>query len=260
MELALKHCVSGDEFPFSGELLDSLRPSALAFSFSHSIYQWACIIRGEFAGVDDTLRKAAAPERGLSVTVTDTHRGVAVYALVRTIDSRYETDIYLSVPSNETLVASPDPGVVRGMIDRHRDGGSLPQPLAEMVEDWGLPDNLTALPVEDYGGFVNVKGIPINETRVLSFHATFTGGSTATAYFLQQYEDEGQAAEAVAWLNAQTQPHWKKIGLGENTTIDQWRQKGSTVYGEIMLPDENLPNVGKIVAASYADAAAPAAR
>ena len=65
--------------------------------------------------------------------------------------------------------------------------------------------------------------------------------STTTLRALQQYDNEEQAAAAVAWLNEQPEPHLRDIGWGGSATIDQWRSKGSTVYGEATVPDEYVP-------------------
>ena len=127
------------------------------------------------------------------------------------------------------------------MIDRQIDGGDLPQPLAVMVEDWGLSDFLKAIVLEDYGGGINVQESPINTARFYAFHATLGEDSTTTLRALQQYGDEEQAAAAVAWLNEQLEAHWRDIGWGGSATIDQWRSKGSTVYGETTVPGEYVP-------------------
>ena len=145
------------------------------------------------------------------------------------------------MPSQETLATSPDLEAVREMIDRQIDGGDLPQPLAVMVEDWGLSDFLQAIVLEDYGGGINVQESPINAARFYAFHATLGEDSATTLRALQQYDDEEQAAAAVAWLNEQPKPHWRDIGWGGSATIDQWRSNGSTVYGEATVPDEYVP-------------------
>ena len=103
------------------------------------------------------------------------------------------------MPSQETLATIPDLEAVPEMIDRQIDGGNLSQPLAVMVEDWGLSDFLQAIVLEDYGGGINVQETPINAARFYAFHATLGEDSATTLRALQQYDDEEQAA--VAWLN-----------------------------------------------------------
>ena len=60
---------------------------------------------------------------------------------------------------------------------------------------------------------------------------------------MQQYDSEEEAVEAAGWLQEQTEPQWRNIGWGASATIDQWRQRGATVYGEITVPDGDVPGL-----------------
>ena len=92
--------------------------------------------------VGQALMAAAQSGAGLSVDLAESHRDVPIYGLTRKRDSGDETEIYLAVPTGEFLVASPGLEPVREAIDRHIDGGDLPEGLATMVSDWGLGDYL----------------------------------------------------------------------------------------------------------------------
>ena len=63
VEFQLSHFVSGDEIPFAEELLRSIGARSLALSSSHDRFEWACVLRGDFAQVQSVLRQAA--ESGL---------------------------------------------------------------------------------------------------------------------------------------------------------------------------------------------------
>ena len=238
VEFRLGHFVSRDELPFAQDLLISVGVRALALS-SLFTNKWACILWGDFGQAGDALREAAASGSGLSVNVVDTHREVEIYVLVRTRDSGYESEIYLAVPTGETLAASPNLDNVRNMIDRHIDGGQLPEDLAAMVEDWGLSDILEVFLSESRSDHSS----PIDASRTYAMHATLADGSATIVRALLQFQDEEQATTATSWINEQTEPRWRNIGWGESTTIDQWRHKGSTVYGEVTLFDEDLPGL-----------------
>ena len=239
VEFQLAHFVSQDELPFAEELLVSVGAEELLVSFLFRTYQWAMVLLGDFARLSDALRTSAEPGGGLSVSIIDTYREVEIYVLVRTRSSGYESEIYLTVLDSETLAASPDADAIREMIDRHNDGGQLPKGLAAMVENWGLSDFLEAFPREGF----DEQGRPIDVSRIFAFHAELADGSTTTFRALQQFDDAEQAAAAAAWLNEQDEPGWRSIGWGSSATIDEWRHRGATVYGEVVLPDEELPGL-----------------
>ena len=105
------------------------------------------------------------------------------------------------------------------MIDRQIDGGDLPQPLAVMVEDWGLSDILQAIVLEDYGGGINVQESPINAARFYAFHATLGEDSTTTLRALQQYVDEetgSSSSGSVAERAARTPLAGYRLGRQRN--------------------------------------------
>ena len=239
VEFQLAHFVSQDELPFAEELLVSVGAEELLVSFPFRTYQWAMVLLGDFARLSDALRTSAESGGGLSVSIIDTYREVEIYVLVRTRSSGYDSEIYLTVLDSETLAASPDADAVREMIDRHNEGGQLPKGLAAMVENWGLSDFLEAFPREGF----DEQGRPIDVSRIFAFHAELADGSTTTFRALQQFDDAEQAAAAAAWLNEQDDPVWRSIGWGSSATIDEWRHRGATVYGEVVLPDEELPGL-----------------
>ena len=142
VEFQLSHFVSLDELPFAEELLVSVGADALLLSTPFRTYQWAIVLLGDFTRLSDALRTSAESGGGLSVSIIDTHREIDIYALVRTKSTGRQSEIYLTVLDPETLAASPDADSAREIIDRHIDGGELPQGLAAMVEDWGLSDFL----------------------------------------------------------------------------------------------------------------------
>ena len=138
VEFQLAHFVSLDELPFAGELLVSVGAEALVLSYPFRTYGWAIVLRGDLTRLADALMGSVQSESGLSISIIDTHRGVDVYALVRTKSSGRQSEIYLTVMDAETLAASPDPDGVRDMIDRDIDGGQLPKGLAAMVGRLGV--------------------------------------------------------------------------------------------------------------------------
>ncbi len=233
VEFELGHFVSLDELPFAEELLVSIGAEALLISSAFYSNEWAIILLGDFTRLADALNASAQSSGGLSVSVIDTHREIDIYALVRTKSSGYQSEIYLTVLGPETLAASPDADLVRDMIDRHNDGGQVPKGLAAMVEDWGLSDFLEVFHNEAFDD----QGRPIDASRVYAFHAELADESTTILRALRQFDDEDQAAAAAAWLNEQTGRQYRKIGWGSSATIDEWRHRGSTVFGEARVPD-----------------------
>ena len=138
VEFQLSHFVSGDEIPFAEELLRSIGASSLALSSLDDRFEWACVLRGDFAQVQSALRQAAESGVGLSVSIIETHLQVAIFALVRERASS-ESEVYLTVLDEQTLAVSPDLDAMREIINRLQDSLSLPEPLAMMLQDWGLP-------------------------------------------------------------------------------------------------------------------------
>ena len=243
VEFQLGHFVSMDELPFAEELLFAVGARSLVLSSPQSRGRWACILQGDLSRVGDALEEGAASGTGLSANVVDNHRGVDIFALVRTRESGEQSEIYLAVLSPEALAASPDPDTVRGIVDRQQDGGVLPRPLATLVEDWGLSDFLQAFVLRGIAGNIGPPGSPLNLTRISAFHATLGEDSTTTLLGLQQYDEERQAESATDWLNEQADSRWRDIGWGSSAVVDRWRSKGSTAYGEVQVPDEDMPAV-----------------
>ena len=239
VEFQLSHFVTLDEVPFAEELLVSVGADALLLSTPFLTYGWAIILVGDLSRLDDALRMSAEAGAGLSVSVVDTHRDIDIYALLRTKSSGRESEIYLTVLDPGRLAASPDLDVVREVIDRKLDGGQLPKGLAGMVDAWSLGDFLMAFPNESYDN----QSEPIKARRIYAFQAELVDGSSSVFRALQRYDDEEQAAAAAAWLQEQDEPRWRKIGWGSSVAIDQWQHRGSTVYGEVTVPDADMPGL-----------------
>ena len=240
VEFQLSHFVGGSELPFAEELLLTVGARALALSSPGSRAGWACVLWGDFGMVGQALMAAAQSGAGLSVDLAESHRDVPIYGLTRKRDSGDETEIYLAVPTGEFLVASPGLEPVREAIDRHIDGGDLPEGLATMVSDWGLGDYLFVASLTDLEGFV--EG-PTGEAIFFAYHVTLAEAPASVLRGMWQFEDEEHAALAAGWLQAQPEAHWKNIGWGGSVSIDQWRRRGSTVYGEAIVADEDLPSL-----------------
>lgn len=237
VDFQLGHFVSPDELPFAEELLASIGADSLIFSSPFQRFDWAILLQGDFTVLAEALRVSAESSGGLSVGVIDTRREIDIYTLVRTKSSGYQSEIHLAVLGQGALTASPDLDAVRDVIDRHLDGGQLPEGLAAMVEDWGLGDFMEAFPVEDGGD----PDSPADSATIFAFHADLADESNTNLRALRQFESEEQAVAAAAWLNEQTESYYFDIGWGASANIDQWRQRGATVYGEAEVPDADVP-------------------
>ena len=237
VEFQLSHFVSLDELPFAEELLESIGTDALIFSFPIYRFDWAILLQGDFTRLAEALRVSIESGGGLSVSVVDTHWDIGIYALVRTKSSGYQSEIYLAVLDAGALAASPDPDALRDVLERHMGGGQLPKGLAEMVEEWGLGDFLEAFPIEGSGD----PDRPAEAASVFAFHADLADGSNTNLRALRQFESEEQARNAAEWLNDQTESFYFDIGWGSSAEIDRWRQRGVTIYGEVTVPDADVP-------------------
>ena len=146
VEFQLSDFVNLDEIPLAEELLRSTHVSAIVMGDFYDRFEWACILSGDFALVQGALRLAASVDSvgGLSAGMIDAHRDVEIFSLVRKT-RRSEIQVYLAILDRKTLAASQDLELVKEIIDRHRDGLSLPQSFAVMLEDWEHPDYLDAL-------------------------------------------------------------------------------------------------------------------
>ena len=239
VEFQLGHFVNLDEIPLAEELLRSTGMSVMALGDFYTGSEWACILSGDFALVQDALRLAAAVDSvgGLSAGMIDAHRDVEIFSLVRKT-RRSEIQVYLAILDRKTLAASQDLELVKEIIDRHRDGLSLPQSFAVMLEEWGHADYLDALRL---GSDPNqtLPG-PLGVAKYYAFHATLGENATTTMRVLQQFSDDDQAVVAAAWLGEQEDPVWRSVGYGSGARIDQWRAKGQSVYGEANVVDEDV--------------------
>ncbi len=239
VEFQLGHFVNLDEIPLAEELLRSIGVSAMALGDFYTGSEWACILSGDFALVQGALRLAGAVDSvgGLSASMIDAHRDVEIFSLVRNT-SRSEIQVYLAIPDRKTLAASQDLELVKEIIDRQRDGLSLPQSFAVMLEDWGHPDYLDALRLGSDPN-LTLPG-PLSAAKYYVFHATLGENATTTMRALQQFSDDDQAAAAAAWLGEQEDSFWRRIGYGSGARIDQWRAEGQSVYGEANVTDEDF--------------------
>ena len=237
VEFQLSHFVSLDEVPFAEELLMSVGADALLLSTPFRTFEWAIILRGDLMRVADALAMSAQAGGGLSVSIVDTHHDIDIFALVRTKSSGRESEIYLTVLDSESLAASPDLDGVREIIQRHIEGGQLPQGLAAMVDDWGLGDFLMAFPNESYDD----QSEPINARRIYAFRAELMDGSSSLFRAIRWFDDETQAEAAAAWLQDQTEKRFFRIGWGDSVPVDRWQLRGRTMFGEATVADEDLP-------------------
>ena len=239
VEFQLSDFVNLDEIPLAEELLRSTHVSAIVMGDFYDRFEWACILSGDFALVQGALRLAASVDSvgGLSAGMIDAHRDVEIFSLVRKT-RRSEIQVYLAILDRKTLAASQDLELVKEIIDRQRDGLSLPQSFAVMLEDSGHPDYLDALRLGSDPN-LTLPG-PLSAAKYYAFHATLGENATTTMRVLQQFSDDDQAAVAAAWLGEQEDPVWRSVGYGSGARIDQWRAKGQSVYGEANVADEDV--------------------
>ena len=239
VEFQLGHFVNLDEIPLAEELLRSIGVSAMALGDFYTGSEWACILSGDFALVQGALRLAASVDSvgGLSADMIDAHRDVEIFSLVRNT-SRSEIQVYLAILDRNTLAASQDLEQVKEIIDRHRDGLSLPQSFVAILEEWGRPDYLDALRL---GSDPNqtLPG-PLGAAKYYAFHAKLGENANTTMRVLQQFSDDDQAVAAAAWLGEQEDAFWRRIGYGNGAEIDQWRAEGQSVYAEAEVADEDV--------------------
>ena len=229
----------GDEKSPSEELLRSAGVNALVLGNNRE-YEWSCILRGDFTLMQEALELATAISGyNPSTKLVEEHRGIKIFGVFLERSYAQPDVLYLAMPDLDTLALTKDLDRMREMIERRLDGGSLPVPLAAMLEDWGLPDYYFALSVGGLGD--DSQDNPMAASRFYAFHATLSSGSATILRALQQFDGEEQAAAASAWLQEQTEPRFRRIGWGDSVSIDEWRQKGATVYAEATVPDEDMP-------------------
>ena len=238
LEFQLSHFISMDELPFAEGWLRSVGTRSLALSHPYDRTGWACVLEGDYTKVHRALEQAAASGMGFSVNLAETHRQVDRFALIRLRASGRESQIYLAVPDPETLAVSPDLQTVQEMIDRRKDGRNLAEPLSAILKDWGTPDHLQAFAQEV--SEPSAQSNPMYAIQGVVLHATLEGDSETKLRFLYQFPDEAQAMSGHAWLEQQTDPSWLNVGFGAQVQIDQWGQRGRTVYGEATVSDEEV--------------------
>ena len=238
VEFQLSHFVSQGEVPLAEEILRSIGTRSLTLASPYSGSSWAGVLNGDFARVQAALRLAAESGVGLSGSMIEIHKEVEIFALTRTRDSGYKSQVYLAVPNPDILAVSPNLDAVREMIDRQQEGLSLPQPLTMILQEWGLPDYLIGFWRKGSGE--DAQSNPMGAAVFNGVHANLADGAATTLRFLMQFDNAEQAATANAWLRDQTDPRWRSVGLGEGVQIDQWQQKGATVYAEVTVPDEDV--------------------
>ena len=238
-EYGLMDFVDDEKSP-SEELLRSSAVNALILGHDRE-FEWSCILSGDFMLMQNALELATTmPNANPFTELVEERRGIRIFGVF--LDDGYHPldELYLAMPNRDTLVLTKDLDRMREMVERRLDGGSLPEPLAVMLEDWGLPDYLF-VSLQESGS--DSQDRPTAASRLYAFHATLSEGETTTLRGLRQFDDEEQAAIAVTWLQEQTNPRFRRLGWGDYVSIDEWRQKGSTVYAEVTVPDEDLPNL-----------------
>ena len=146
-------------------------------------------------------------------------------------------ELYLAVPDAETLALTKELDRAREMVERRLDGGTLPQPLAVMLDDWGLPDYFHAFDTAAYG--FGGQPNPMDATKFYAAYVTLEEDENTTLRLLYQFDSDDQASEAAAWLQEQTESHFRTIGYNKQMQHSQWMQKGPTVHAHITVPDED---------------------
>ena len=168
----------GDEKSPSEELLRSAGVNALALGNNRE-YEWSCILRGDFTLMQEALNLATTMSgNNPSTELVEEHRGIKIFGVFLERSYAQRDVLYLAMPSLDTLALTKDLDRMREMIERRLDGGSLPEPLAAMLEDWGLPDYYFALSLGGLGG--DFQDSPIAAVRFYAFHATLSSGSTTS--------------------------------------------------------------------------------
>ena len=243
VEFQLGHFVSGDELAIAEELLGTAGVRTLTVSIPYEGYEWACILQGDLLMIAIALAAGAESEAGLSASIVETHAGTDIYALVRTRSSGRQSEIYIAILESQTLAASPDLPALREVVERRQGALELPHALSGMIEDWGLGDFLQVRNTAYFELGATMQGTPLDKQRLFGFHATLSEDSTTVLRAVQQYDDEDQAAAAVAWLQGQAEPWWRNIGYGASVTFDQWRHRGATVYSEVTVRDGDVPDL-----------------
>ena len=243
VEFQLAHFVSEDQLPLAKEVLAGSAVRTLTLSRPHERYEWACILRGDMALIASALLSASDSGDGLSVSVIETFAGTDIYALVRTRSSGRQSEIYMAVLDEETLAASPDYPALFDIVARSREPLQLPHALSLLVQEWGTGDFLQVLNIAFFGLGATAQGTPLDRQRLFTFQATLAEDSTTVVRAIQQYDDEVHANEAANWLAQQDEPRWRNIGWGSSAMVDLWRQKGATVYGEVTVPDADVPGL-----------------
>ena len=243
VEFQLAHFVSEDQLPFAEELLEGSGVSTLTLSRPHERYEWACILRGDLSLIASALSSSSESGEDLTVSVIETSAGTDIYALVRTRSSGRQSEIYMAVLDDETLAASPDFPALFDVVARSREPLHLPHALSSLVQEWGTGDFLQVVNTAFFGLGATAQGTPLDRQRLFAFHATLADDSTTVLRAIQQYDDQEHAAVAAEWLARQDEPRWRNIGWGASAAVDQWRQRGATVYGEVTVPDTDVPRL-----------------
>ena len=201
--------------------------------------------------MQDALRRASTGSGDSPHTeLVETRGEVEIYGVFLDRSHGPRDQLYLALPDLETLALSKDLHRVREMVDRLQGGLRLPHALNILVEDWGLPDYLHVFDVESYRE-TNDRSSPMSQPaefmKFYGVHVTLADDLTTTIRMLQQFDNEQRASAAAAWLQAQTEPHYRTIGYRKKVMHSQWTQRGPTVYAHITVPDEDsLDLIGDI--------------
>ncbi len=250
LEGTLRSFVRSNEKAPNEELLRASSIDAVVVGFDRE-WGWSCILQGDFRLTLDALRRASGESGKSPYTELVEIRGdVEIYGVFADRSHGPRDELYLALPDLETLALTEDLHRMREMVDRRQGGLSLPHALAVMLEDWGLPDYLHVFDVENYRDNSDRSSPMSHPAEFMKFygvHVTLADDLTTTIRMLQQFDNEQRASAAAAWLQAQTEPHYRTIRYGKTVMHSQWTQRGPTVYAHITVPDEDsLDLIGDI--------------
>ena len=241
VEFHLAHFVSEDQLPFAKELLAGSGVRNLTLSRPHEGYEWAGILRGDLMLIASALSSSSETGGGLSASVSENFAGTDIYSLVGIRESGRQSEIYMAILDDESLAVSPHFAAMLEVIARSPQPLQLPHALSAMIAEWGTGDFLQVLNTAFFGLGATAQGTPLDRQRLFAFHAVLSEESTTVLTAIQQYDNEEHAAEAAKRLQQQDEPRWRNIGWGSSATVERWRQRGATVYGEVSVPDADVP-------------------
>ena len=235
LEYGLEEFVDDEKSP-GAELFRASGVTAMVLGYNLD-YDWYCILRGDFTLMQEALKLATTISGdNPSTELIEEHQGVEIFGVFLERSYAQRDVLYLAMPYQDTLVLTKEFEPMKEMVGRRLDGGSLPQPLAVMLDDWGLPDYIHAYDTAAVGGG---QSTPLDATKFYAAHVTLEENEDTTLRLLYQFDSDDQASEAAAWLQEQTEPRFRTIGYNKRMQHSQWTQKGPTVHAHITAPDED---------------------